>query len=225
MQSVVGLSGLILVTLSNIAPCIAAHELASRSSEQSLASQALPGESESLEVAGFPGDILRRVGDGLTILEQERRRQEQRAEREQREQERQAEREQREQERQRQLEAQERRQEELAAARRAATEEQRLEAERRRQHFENLSPSEREAYLAQQRAEQDAAARLLLLMFSVSGGGDASAAPPDGDSSAEAWRTQQEINERQRLPEPEPASQPNSGGFYGNCHGGSAYGC
>jgi hypothetical protein len=223
MQSVVGLSGLILVTFSNIAPCIAAHQLASRSSEQSLVSQALPGESESLEVAGFPGDILRRVGDGLTILEQERRRQEQRTEREQREQERRAEREQREQERQRQLEAQERRQEELAAARRAATEEQRLEAERRRQHFENLSPSEREAYLAQQRAEQDAAAGLLLLMFS--GGGDASAAPPDGDSNAEAWRTQQEINERQRLPEPEPVSQPNSGGLHGNCHGGSAYGC
>lgn len=62
----------------------------------------------------------------------------------------------------------ERRRQELEAARREATEQQRLEAERRRQYFESLSPEQKEAYLAEQRAlraKADKTAALLLLML------------------------------------------------------------
>jgi hypothetical protein len=48
----------------------------------------------------------------------------------------------------------ERRQQALEAARQAATERQRLEAERRRQYFESLSPEQKQAYIAEQKARQ-----------------------------------------------------------------------
>jgi TolA-binding protein len=77
------------------------------------------------------------------------------------------------------LQLREQRRQELEAARQAATEQQRLEAERRRQYFESLSPEEKEAYLADQRARKakhDEVARLFVLgiatmMFGGSGTG------------------------------------------------------
>jgi hypothetical protein len=155
MKAIVGLSSLVLVTLSNIAPCLAANQLAIRSfgqflSNQPVASQ-LESQSEAIEVAGLD-DLLRGGGRVLDTIERERRRQEQREERirvererELRRQEQRAERERRELERQRQAEAQARRQEELEAARRAATEEQRLEADRRRAYFDSLSAEDKKS--------------------------------------------------------------------------------
>lgn len=75
----------------------------------------------------------------------------------------------------------ERRRQELETARREATEQQRLEAERRQQYFESLSPAEKEAYLAEQRARRaqaDKAAALLLLMLFSGGAGDSEANQP-----------------------------------------------
>ena len=74
-----------------------------------------------------------------------------------------------------QIRLQEQRRQELEAARQAATEQQRLEAERRRQYFESLSPEQKETFLAEQRARQaeqaDMVAGLLLMMLSVGGSG------------------------------------------------------
>jgi FtsZ-interacting cell division protein ZipA len=65
-----------------------------------------------------------------------------------------------------------RRQQELEVARREATEQQRLEAERRQQYFESLSPEQKQAYLAEQRARREQAdkAAALLLMTLFAGG-------------------------------------------------------
>jgi len=73
---------------------------------------------------------------------------------------------------------QENRRQELEAAREAATERERLEAERRQQYFESLSPEERQAYIEEQRAMQaqrETEANLFLLMLGamVFGGSDA----------------------------------------------------
>jgi hypothetical protein len=65
-----------------------------------------------------------------------------------------------------QIRLREQRRQELEAAQRQATEQERLEAERRRQYFESLSPEEKKAYLAQQQAMQakrDQAATIFLL--------------------------------------------------------------
>lgn len=64
----------------------------------------------------------------------------------------------------------ERRRQELEAARREAIERQRLEAERRQQYFESLSPEEKEAYLAEQRARQEAAALFILRLLTTGAG-------------------------------------------------------
>jgi HD superfamily phosphohydrolase len=67
-----------------------------------------------------------------------------------------------------------RRQQELEVARREATEQQRLEAERRQRYFESLSPEQKEAYLAEQRARReqaDKAATLVLMMIFMGGSG------------------------------------------------------
>lgn len=73
---------------------------------------------------------------------------------------------------------QENRRQELEAAREAATERERLEAERRQQYFESLSPEAQQAYIEEQRAMQaqrETEANLFLLMLGamVFGGSDA----------------------------------------------------
>ncbi|MEL6986814.1 MAG: hypothetical protein AAFY63_00020 [Cyanobacteria bacterium J06643_13] len=68
-------------------------------------------------------------------------------------------------EREQALQERQRREEELVAARKAATERQIQEAERRRQYFDSLSPEEKQAYINQQQAvrKQQAEANLLML--------------------------------------------------------------
>jgi hypothetical protein len=77
-----------------------------------------------------------------------------------------------------------RRQQELEVARRDATEQQRLEAERRQQYFESLSPEQKEAYLAEQRARREQAdkvAALVMMMIFAGGFGssDSGSAEPE----------------------------------------------
>lgn len=85
-----------------------------------------------------------------------------------------------------QIRLQEQRRQELEAARQAATEQQRLEAERRRQYFESLSPEQKETFLAEQRARQaeqaDRAAALLLMMLSIGGSGSTEQSQPQQPS-------------------------------------------
>ena len=73
---------------------------------------------------------------------------------------------------------QENRRRELEAAREAASEQERLEAERRQQYFESLSPEERQAYIEEQRAREEAqgerAALLFRLMLPLMFGGSGS---------------------------------------------------
>ena len=73
--------------------------------------------------------------------------------------------------------ARERERQQLEVARREATEQQRLEAEQRQKYFESLSPEEKKAYLAEQRArreqaDQTASLFLLMLLGGAFGSGD-----------------------------------------------------
>lgn len=74
-----------------------------------------------------------------------------------------------------QLRQAENRRREIEEARAAATEQQRLEAERRQRYFESLSPEEQKAYIKQQQALQaqreQTANLFMLMMFSMMMGG------------------------------------------------------
>jgi membrane protein involved in colicin uptake len=148
MKLIISWSSIALVSLCSVAPCLAANQARSRSSDQSLSSA-----TKTTQVAQF-GGILRTIDQGLEIKEREQRRQEERARREQLE-----------KERQERLEAQKQREVELAAARQAATEQQRIEADRRRQYFESLSPEQKQAYIAEQRAQQQRANEVAAKLF------------------------------------------------------------
>lgn len=151
MKLIISLSSIALVSLSSVAPCLAANQVRSRSSNQSL-----PNAAKTTQMAQFGGlgGVLRTIDQGLDINEQEKRRQEERARREQLE-----------KERQERVEAQKQREVELAAARQAATEQQRIEADRRRQYFESLSPEQKQAYIAEQRAQQQRANEVAAKLF------------------------------------------------------------
>lgn len=113
----------------------------------------------------------------VRVIEREQRRLEREQRKKEREERMELRRHQREQQRVQRQQELERRQKELEAARRAATEEQRLEAERRRQYFENLSPEDKKAYLAEQEAQRvrsNKAAALFLLMLMNAGGAGSS---------------------------------------------------
>lgn len=156
MKVLVALSSLALVSLSNIAPCLATNQTIRRSSDQSLSNQTLSSAAKTTQIAQFGGigNGLRILREGLDIKEREQRRQEDRARREQLE-----------RERRERLEAQKQREVELAAARQAATEQQRIEADRRRQYFESLSPEQKQAYIAEQRAQQQRANEVAAKLF------------------------------------------------------------
>lgn len=115
MKSIVALTSLALVSFSSVAPCLAATQAISRSTEQALPSQVLPNAAKTTLVAGFNFGGL--INQGLDIVKQEQLRKE--------EEERKA---QQEKERQERLEAQKKQQEERAAAakREADLEKQRL---------------------------------------------------------------------------------------------------
>jgi hypothetical protein len=184
------------LSLLNAFPCLAVSQADSR-----LSTQSSSRHSETVTVAGFFDNIndaietIDRVVDTVDRIE---------------------ERERADQERQERLEAERQRQEELEAARREATEQQQLEAEQRRQYFESLSPEEQEAYLAEQRAMQqaqvNAATALFLLLISSDGGwGDSSQANPADDY----W---QEEPPSQEAPESDYVPVQPIDSFYGTDH-------
>jgi hypothetical protein len=63
------------------------------------------------------------------------------------------------------MRAYELRKQELEVARREATEQQRLEAEQRQRYFESLSPEQKQAYLAEQRARREQADKVAVLFI------------------------------------------------------------
>lgn len=110
----------------------------------------------------------------LKTIEREQRKREREERKREREERIELRRQEREQQRLQRQQALEQRQKELEAARQSATEQQRLEAERRRQYFESLSPEAQKAYLAEQqaqRAQANKAASLFLMMLFAGGSG------------------------------------------------------
>jgi TolA-binding protein len=219
MKFILALSSLTLVSFCHVSPCLAASQSTQRdpslapqpSSSQPLSSQPLSSQPQSIRVAGFFDTIRDSVDQVLDTVDRVEQSQAEQAAREQAEQERQR----RLDDRARQQADRARQQAELEEAQKAATEEQRLEAERRRQHVESLSPADREAYLAQQRAEQDAAAQLLLLMFFGMGGGTAEA-PSENDPARDAWERDREAGfSNPPAAEPAPAPVEPIGGWDG----------
>jgi len=77
----------------------------------------------------------------------------------------------------------ERRRQEREVARQEAIEQQRLKAEQQRQYFESLSPEQKQAYVAEQRARQEQTARLLLMFFGAMSGNGAGSDQQDGGGS------------------------------------------
>lgn len=175
---------------------------ASNQSSSRLHNQPLPVQADAIEIAQF-GDIFRRipgipdeVRETVDTVEEVRDIVDEWQEGEQAERERQ------------------RRQEALEAERIAAIEEQRLESERRRQFFEGLSPEQREAYIAEQRARQDMAAQMLLMFF-ASMGTDNSTPEPEYDPLEEE-RLRRMNQPYQPAPQPAPPPVAPIDPFYGN---------
>lgn len=154
MKAIRSLSSIALVS------CITFSSAAAMSkSTEHISNQSPSAQSEAMLIAGFnPFRVIRDAGKTIETIDRIQDRNRRRRESAQKRKEREARREQ-----YRLLLIQ--RQQELAEARRQATEQQRLEAERRRQYFENLTPAQRQAYLADQqvrRSQSDAVAGLLL---------------------------------------------------------------
>ena len=210
--------GLFLFIVANASPVLAASKYQNAS---------LSRNPQQTIVALSFGDIV----DGVEKLDKKRRRIEKDNERkkirEQRERERQIkaemqqrEREQRLRERQARQDEMKRRQEEYAAARRAATQRQLQEAERRRQYFQSLSPEQKQAYLKQQQAlrQKQAEAGLFLLGLIFAGG---------GSSSQQQTQDYHYINQTPTSsynPAPAPVTPVGGNDFYGTGPGGSFYG-
>jgi hypothetical protein len=225
MKFIVRLSSLALISLSSLSPCLAASQLVSRSSEQSLSSQSLPSAVKTIQVAESFGSVTK----VFNTVQREQKRAAQRAASEKRRQER--------LERQQKLrdEAEQRKVERIERQKNDATaRQQRIEAyqkqqqeravavaakrEKERKYFESLTPEQQKQYLAQRRARQEAAATFWIQMLGAGMGYGNSAAPPERDEVQE-WRDRQRNNDRLRLPEPQPAPPPTPSinpDFYGN---------
>jgi membrane protein involved in colicin uptake len=141
-KKAIGLSSIALVSAWNIAPCLASEQTSSRFQNQPSSSQ-----TEDLKLAGF-GGVLRNVDRTLDIVEQEKRREEQREIRERKEAERRA-----------REEAKLRRQEEIDRARAAQEEQKRIDAARRQAYLDSLSPEEYRAFLLESQELQNAKIR------------------------------------------------------------------
>jgi hypothetical protein len=214
--------GLFLIIVANASPVLATSK-----SHQKLEYQY---NSQGVIVAGFLGNFIKTVDnidrtiDRIQTREQKKKIQQQKAEERKIKLEmQQKEREQRLKERQAREEERKRKQEEYAAARRAATQRQLQEADRRKQYFNSLSPEQKQAYFKQQQAlrQKQAEAGLFLLgLFLSSGGG--------GSSSSQQTQDYHYINKTptsgyNRAPAPVTPVGGNSG-FYGTGPGGSFYG-
>ena len=92
---------------------------------------------------------------------------------------------------------QQNRRRELEAARKAATERERLEAERRQRYFESLSPEEQQAYIEEQRAQSqsDRAAAILVPWAALFMLGGLSSEPAQAESSYDRYEDAPECRE------------------------------
>jgi hypothetical protein len=158
MKLIVKLTSVALLSCSQLSPCLALDHLSSQSYEKGM-NKSTSLTPKTIKVAGI-GDIFVKIKQGLDIVEQEKRRKEDRERRLK------ADKEQQELKAAREEQAQ-KMQAEAKAAREAADEKQRLEADRRQKYFESLSPAQKKAYIAEQRAVQqkqnEMAAKLFLI--------------------------------------------------------------
>jgi alanyl-tRNA synthetase len=187
MKFIVRLSSLALISLSSLSPCLAASQLVSRSSEQSLSSQSLPSAVKTIQVAESFGSVTK----VFNTVEREQKRAAQRAASEKRRQER--------LERQQKLrdEAEQRKVERIERQKNDATaRQQRIEAyqkqrqeraaavaakrEQEQKYFESLTPEQQKQYLAQKRAREEAAMGVIFTILGGMGGGN-----PDNTTTPE----------------------------------------
>ncbi|MEB3215641.1 MAG: hypothetical protein VKN72_05185 [Nostocales cyanobacterium 94392] len=136
---------LVTIMLANINPVFAVTSTESSKSELDYQLK-----SEEIIVAGFPRifkDIINDADDIHRKIDRMRNREEMRSRRKKLQKE------------------MKRRREQLEAARKAATERQIDEAERRRKYFDSLSPEEKQAYIKQQQElrQRETAAQLFML--------------------------------------------------------------
>jgi N-acyl-D-aspartate/D-glutamate deacylase len=226
MKLIVGLSSLALISLSNVAPSLAASQAIGNAANQPLASQALPGTAKSFQVAGLFDSInkvLNTVDKVIKIDERQKQAEieaqnkaDRQAAQEKAKQERLAREEQAKIERQRRADAYKQQMEDRRTAEVA-----RQAAEKVR--FDSMTPAEKKAYLARKEADRKEAWDFFGMILQAGfSGGDSSVSQQDGMSDQDKWNRDHQY----QAPVSQPSSQPdNRGGFYGNCHGGAAYGC
>jgi hypothetical protein len=195
MKVIASLSSAIILSFT-----YTAQSFAITPSFQNSANQSLSNPSQPTLVAGFFDQVINSTNGGFRI----RRQQQNGFNRQRRREDSALSREQRrEQYRQRQLQRQ--------AAANARREKERI-------YFNSLTPEQQKQYIAKKKAQQDTAAAVMtgiLLGGMPSGGGSASS----------------EQTEYETIYEQTPSGSQSSStvykdtGFYGNCHGGSFYGC
>ncbi|MCU0549301.1 MAG: hypothetical protein MUC48_08135 [Leptolyngbya sp. Prado105] len=203
MKSVIGLTTLALVSLSSFAPGIAASASPTRSSRS----------NEPVLIAESPATLANRIELQRRWAQQRRNAEQIRLNRDQRI-------------RDRQLDFQ-RRQQEAKARAEARQQAAAIRREQERRYFESLTPEQKKAYLAQKEAQRRAQLQFLETVFgAMLGGGGFSAGSPSGRDFAQDELIRQQDEARFGQPSaPESAPPASSSGFYGNCHGGAAYGC
>jgi hypothetical protein len=172
MKLIVSFSTLALISIANVAPCFAANQSSSRSVNQSLSSQTLPSEATSYQVAGLFDIVETLINTGEKFdskVEKAKAKVEKAKARAAALKARADAKAAAAKAKQDRLELQKQRQAAAEEARKNATEQQRLEADRRQKYFESLSPDQQKAYVAEQRAKQkqaeEVAARLFISIF------------------------------------------------------------
>jgi hypothetical protein len=135
MKFMVSFSSLVLLSLTNIAPCFAANRSLAQLANQSLSSQIFPTEANSFQVAGL-FDVIKTVDTVVDTVDRYGKRAKQRAAAQQRQEKRQL--------------------QKLARIQKQKDREMEIQAAivQRRQYLENLSPEERQVYLIEQQAKQ-----------------------------------------------------------------------
>jgi hypothetical protein len=198
MKLVVSLSTLALISIANVAPCLATNRPSSRSVNQSTSSQTGLTENNSFQVAGLLDDafkVIKKVDrynkQRKTTIENKKKDDDRR-----------------------------RRQEELALERQqrlAAYQKQRegrraaLQAKRQKEqdYVNSLSPEQKEKYLAQKRAQEAAMLEFWIKAFGMVAGGN-SAAPESGNNLQDQIDRERREERFRQQPAPQPAPPVNN---------------
>lgn len=151
-----------IVMLANINPVFAGSKLPSNEVSKQMIDH--KGTSQTTMIAGFfdviqdANETFKDVNDTIETMEEREIEQEEREQRIR-------EQELRQQERQQSLEERKRQQALLEEARRVATEQEKLEAQRRREHYDSLSPEEKQSYIEEQRELKEKQKQTTAILF------------------------------------------------------------